>query len=377
MSGYDLFLLSIAVGASAYASYTDMKYRKVKNLCSFGLIYAGLISQGIFVYLGQIGIWRAVSTCATGILISFLLFWFGILGAGDVKLLLGLSLIIPPSVLDSRFGDSPPLVLFVNIFGLYFFGILFYLLVKTSWSQKWNVFLHAVRPSLSHEALSKGISGFILFLGFGYLVSYIFWRFRIPVDSFLRFLLIIFLFPMIDEQLKKRKGTKKFRDKVLIPVSFLFIFLSSRSIMETAMTLVILCLIWIIIFPVMRIFIMALEGMIGDRDVQISDLREGMIPAEQIVKVEKEEGIHYEKRDFALPNPLKGEVILAPFPGGITKDQIEELKKLAEEGHFEGFGNKIRIQGSVRFAPIITVGFLLTIICRGPFYARIASIMFG
>ena len=128
-------------------------------------------------------------------------------------------------------------------------------------------------------------------------------------------------------------------------------------------------LVYIAIFFFGNHFIQNLDGMVLGREIHISELREGMVPAEQIVKIEADNGeVSYSKQGFALPNVLNSNIILRTLPGGISKEKAAELKQLSEAGEFEDFENKIHIQRSVRFAPVIFLGVILTLLCRGPFF---------
>ena len=116
-------------------------------------------------------------------------------------------------------------------------------------------------------------------------------------------------------------------------------------------------------------FIENLDSIVLDREIDIADLKEGMVPAEQIVKTERSDGeITYGKQRFALPNVLNSNIVLGTLPGGVSKEKAAELKQLSEDGEFEDFDNKIRIQHSLRFAPVICLGVILTLLCRGPFF---------
>ena len=52
MSYYEYFLIFLALGFCAYASYTDLKTQKIRNFCSLGLLYTGTLSQLMGWYLG-------------------------------------------------------------------------------------------------------------------------------------------------------------------------------------------------------------------------------------------------------------------------------------------------------------------------------------
>jgi len=42
---YKNFLILVVLAFCGYASYTDIRWGKIKNYCSFGLIYVGLLAQ--------------------------------------------------------------------------------------------------------------------------------------------------------------------------------------------------------------------------------------------------------------------------------------------------------------------------------------------
>ena len=52
MSYYETFLLFLALLFCGYASYTDLKMQKIRNVCSLGLLYVGTLSQLMAWYLG-------------------------------------------------------------------------------------------------------------------------------------------------------------------------------------------------------------------------------------------------------------------------------------------------------------------------------------
>ena len=46
---YKNLLILIVLGFCGYACYTDIRWGKIKNYCSYGLIYVGLLAQVIFL----------------------------------------------------------------------------------------------------------------------------------------------------------------------------------------------------------------------------------------------------------------------------------------------------------------------------------------
>jgi|Deesub1362A_J573_1020465.scaffolds.fasta_scaffold00098_98 preflagellin peptidase FlaK len=93
----ELFNLKIIVGliVLVYSSYLDLKYRKIDDKAWISLILLG-VSFFIFEYMQQVMAIKdfVISITITAIL-SLALYYLGILGGGDVKILIGISALIP------------------------------------------------------------------------------------------------------------------------------------------------------------------------------------------------------------------------------------------------------------------------------------------
>ena len=97
-----------------------------------------------------------------------------------------------------------------------------------------------------------------------------------------------------------------------------------------------------------------------------------MIPAEQIVRVPQPDGsVRYEKKQVGFSSGRDDNVVVSPDPAGLDAEEIAHLRHLAAAGALAEFGNQIKIQPSIRFAPVIAVGVLLTVLCQGPFYLKL------
>jgi hypothetical protein len=133
---------------------------------------------------------------------------------------------------------------------------------------------------------------------------------------------------------------------------------------------------YLVVFVIANQWILSLASLMLDRAIDVSDLKVGMIPAEQIVRVSQSDGtVSYEKRQVVFSSGHDANTIITPAPVGLNADEIAELQHLAAEGALADFENRIRIQPSIRFAPVITVGVLLTILCRGPFYLPLLQLL--
>jgi prepilin signal peptidase PulO-like enzyme (type II secretory pathway) len=62
-------------------------------------------------------------------------------------------------------------------------------------------------------------------------------------------------------------------------------------------------------------------------------------------------------------------------PEGLSEEKVVELRELAAAGHFAAFGDKVKVQQAMPFAPIMTGGVLLTVICRGVFIDRLLELV--
>jgi len=109
--------------------------------------------------------------------------------------------------------------------------------------------------------------------------------------------------------------------------------------------------------------------------VDVSSLQVGMIPAEKIVRIEHPDGsIRYEKRQSEFSATQDDKTLISPDPAGLTAEKIAQLQNLAIAGAFAEFENRVNIQPSVRFAPVIFAGTLLTVLCQGPFYLKVMQL---
>ena len=115
--------------------------------------------------------------------------------------------------------------------------------------------------------------------------------------------------------------------------------------------------------------------MMLDKTVDVADLQAGMIPAEQIVEIKKSDGgVRYEKRLVAFSSGREDGVFISPDPAGLDAEAISQLQHLAAAGALAEFENRIKIQPAICFAPVVSVGALLTVLCQGPFYLKLMAL---
>lgn len=380
MIRYENLLIPISLIFCLYASYTDLRYRKIRNLCSFGLIYSGLIFQILFVIQGKIAMLSMISILLGAIAISFLLYWFNIFAAGDSKLFLGTSLALPPALFQEVTGRIlfPPIVLAINTFAPYFLGMTIYLLVKSSTLQK----KEALSAILDRKVLPILLVNYLGFFSLAVIVAAI-WNkihfFRLlHLNNFFRMAFILATFIALRKYTTKSKNGRLIF-ALFIPVAGILMLLSPPSLGNLFKSLLLYFVVYILATP----FLMNLVLPLFSKEIKISEIQEGIIPAETIVEIQNDFGSSRYLKLTSL-NQIqnsneklngKSTIIVSPTLRGLEGEQVKVLKKLADEGHFSSFGNSIRVQQPMCFAPVILAGVLITILAKGPFYFKLPPLI--
>ena len=377
MSHYEYFLIFLALAFCGYASYTDLKTQKIRNICSLGLLYAGTLSQLMAWYIGSTTPLYILGLFFGSGLIAFAFYWFGIFSPGDSKLFWGLCLIFPLSLFRSLSGalSFPPLILALNIIIPYTVGILGYLLFKfVLMENKLDLLRYFFKSNFQKATLSEKLFSLLLFIGIGSVLTYLVQRFGWEPNRFLRLVLVLITFTLLQKLLSPLPKTPVY----YVVIAFMCVWLAVQTTPSVPVFLSSFAFLlgsYLVVFVIAKQLVLNLASMTLDNAVDVSTLQVGMIPAEQIVKVAEPDGIfYYEKRQVAFSSGQDNNVVISPDPAGLTAEEIAHLQHLAAEGAFAEFGNQINVQPSIRFAPVISIGALLTILCQGPFYLRLPQL---
>jgi prepilin peptidase CpaA len=128
-----ILLHSIVLIIALISAYTDLRYRKIFNVITLPAMVLGFILQ--FSFFGFSGLLSALIGFLIGFGFFFLFYLFGGMGAGDVKLMGALGILLGKT-------DIIYVIIFTGLFGLGVVLILFfpylYLAIKT---KKLSVFL--------------------------------------------------------------------------------------------------------------------------------------------------------------------------------------------------------------------------------------------
>ena len=292
MSVYEYFLIFLALVFCGYASWTDLKTQKIRNLCSLGLLYAGTLSQFMAWYLGTTTPLYILSLFFGSGLIAFAFHWFGIFSPGDSKLFWGLCLMFPLSLFRHLSGSLsfPPLILALNIIIPYATGVFGYLLFKfTSMQNKAALFRGLLRANFQGTAVLEKLFNLLPFIGIATALTSVLERVGWHPDPFLRLVLILAAFALIQRLLSSVPKTPVY----YAIVGFMSVWFSVRAAPSVPVFLysfAFLLGLYLVVFVIARQFILSLASLTLDRAVDVSGLRIGMIPAEQIVQVAQPDG---------------------------------------------------------------------------------------
>ncbi|MXV73981.1 hypothetical protein F4Z99_06855 [Candidatus Poribacteria bacterium] len=377
MSYYETFLLFLALIFCGYASYTDLKTQKIRNICSLGLLYAGILSQLMSWYLGTTTPLYILGLFFGSGLIAFALYWFGIFSPGDSKLFWGLGLILPLSLFKGLSGSLsfPPLILALNIVIPYSVGLLTYLFFKFALMPNKLAFLRSsVMSNFQIAALLEKLFNLLFFIGIATALTSLLELLDWQPDRFVRLLLVLTVFILIQKMLAPVPKTPVY----YVIVGFAWVWLSVRSAPSVPVFLLGFAFfsgLYLLVFVIAKQLVLGLASIALDNAVDVKGLRVGMIPAEQIVRVTEPDGsARYEKKQVAFSSGQDDNIVVSPNPAGLDAEEIEHLRDLAASGALAKFKNQIKIQPSIRFAPVISFGALLTIFCQGPFYLKLMQL---
>ena len=373
---YEAILLFLAFAFCAYASWTDIKTHKIPNLCSMCLIYAGTLGQLMAWFLGLTTPLNFVILFVVSGVIAIGFYTFGVFSPGDSKFFWGLCLILP----SWWFGPIqemlmfPPIVVAFNIIVPYTLVAVGYVIVKLVRVRGTGaVLIQLMKSSLNRDSVLEKLYGLLQFILIGAGLTYLFSRLGWQMDQMMQLVLVLAIFTGVQKVLGELLKTPTAVVIVLFGSGWLM-FKSAPTIGLLLGGIAFFLIFYLLIFVVARQLVLQLASVAFDRVIEVSNLRVGMILSEHIVKMEQEDGQVYYEKQMDRSERQGGELITTD-PVGLSAETITELQSLVKENAFTHFDNKIRIQPTIRFAPVIAFGGLLTVLCKGPFHLGIISLI--
>lgn len=366
------FFLPMILFLGIVTSYEDTKYGKIKNKW---MILA--LAYGFVVYAAFIGFYFLNNSLNTAYLlelgtnivfslfVGFGMWYFGLWTAGDGKLFIAYSVLLPLSAYKYGYQEwIPSITLLINIFIV---GLIF-MLGLVSYELRLNALKNASLSFLKNFFQPKQLLNSIVYLFAVYWVIELLLSF-ISIGQ--NYILKIFLAMLIFACLQKKMG----KTQIYLVLTLVLLRLIADKSVYSLMFLknfAILLVIWRFAIGFVTGSISELGREIFSKEMNVNDLKPGMLlsefierkekmPEEELktlkkqgIEVIKTKGIYYIKKpkaNFELNKFIDEEA------EGLSKEQIAMLEKTGIK--------KIKVAQTIPFAPLMFLGVILTLIAKG------------
>jgi len=337
-------------------SYQDIIHKRIKNKYNAAaLVYSFLALSGISIYIklrGDTINWAYLRLYLSNILLSlifgFVLFLLGIWKAGDAKLFLAYSALIPLNVFTwGNIGFFPSYILIINAFTPPFC----YYVLKILSKVKTSVILKELIQGLG---LNKIIKAALYLFGVNWVIRVLMQLLNVPLQriTVLIFMLVIYYILNYANINIYKLGT------VFTIMRLLFEF---NNILDNFG--------WFsFLFQMILILgmgiLMRLSIFVISKPIYIESLKPGMSLAEDI---RTHKGKLIRIRDTSIfktnPNPQAESIFF--FFEKLSKKDVKKLQKLHSTGEFKD--HIVFIKEDFPFAVLLFVGVCITLIFRGNF----------
>ncbi|MCK5025861.1 MAG: hypothetical protein KAS15_04675 [Nanoarchaeota archaeon] len=377
------FLPAILV-LGVITSYQDIKIGKIRNkwtimaLAYAFVAYIGLIIHTYFtVGIRAHYIIELVTNMLFAIGVGFGVWYFGIWTAGDGKLFIAFSALIPLSSYSLGYQEwIPSITLLINIFVPASLMLIIFILFKIR-----IIYIKDVLKSFSKEFFQPRqlLNSAIYLFAILWIMQILLSSIGLGSSYFLRFILTLGAFAAI----QKKFGNKTLYIMLAISLARLAIDKSIYSV-SFLIDLLLLLFIWIFIRSFLTGSTNKLAQEIFAQDIDINKLKPGMVLSEiiekkgkineeelntlkkqagtEIIKYKEEYYIKNRKSSITQNNYIDEEA------EGLTTRQISKIREL-------GF-KTIRVSQTMPFAPLIFLGVILTIIAKGNILILIQKLVY-
>lgn len=337
-------------------SYYDIKKGKIKNLSILALI---LVAIFINIFLTKSFINFPLASLLNILLAAIIgiIIWLGgVWSAADTKLFVALNFLFPVNFYQTSYGHFPGFFILLNSSVPLFLFLFIQLITKTSFREIKKALSFYLRPIFILKIFLAG--GAMLCLS-----SLIQHFLKISIDYPVWLVVLFTLFWLVE---RKIKMSLSYFFAIVILFSLLLTLLSDLPLMTPNY------LISVVYFSLMVFLLFVLLSLgesVFTRSVKIANLKEGMIPAEMIVK----EGGRFVKKPITFASFLillrqgSMEQPLVGFnPDGLEKEEIAQIHSLSARGLLVADGLKVSLV--IPFAPVLFLGGLLTYFFHGSLY---------
>lgn len=370
MTNVLVYFLPAILALGVITSYEDIIIGKIRNKwVILALVYAlGVYSILVTYAFFTTGINKnyfiiLLTNLLFTIIVGFGAWYFGIWTAGDGKLFIAFSALVPVSVYQIGYQKwVPSITLLINIFIPALFIMLVWMLFKLRVKNVQNL----LKPFLKEFFQPKQLFSSIIELFAAYWVMAVLFSLIGLGDNYT--LMLVFTM-LILSTIQKKLGSKYF---------YVFLVISlTRLVMDESVYSLSFLINFLVLIFVWRLFKSFLTGSLSRvsqgvfaKEVRAVDLKPGMVLSETIQKVKESELNDLKKlpdikvikhKGFYYTKIPKSSVDTGGFIGeeseGLTKEQINKIKELNIQ--------KVLVSQTIPFSPFIFLGVILTIIAEG------------
>jgi len=338
-----LFFLPAILLVGAITSYEDIKKSVIRNIyLILGICYSAVVHIGLFIvgYINQNYIFTMLIYVILAFILGILLWYLGIWNAGDAKLFICYTSLIPIITTTGQVRDISFIALLTNTVIPIFIYLLVHMMIVTTKKQKIN----ALKKIIDWKYILLTL---LTVFSLSWVIQITLTKFNI-VYNVLYGLIGIMLLSAI---LQKLPFYESIGIMALIAILRVFVnqqyLLSSNFILDfIIITLIYIC-IRIVIFELGKYYILKKN---------IRDIKENEIPVQAITT----DGIKMNIPDYIRFKNLK--YIVKPSDR-LDKESIASINKLyiSKKLHF----NTIYVQQTIPFAIHMFIGAILTILSNG------------
>ncbi len=343
------------------SSIYDIKQGKIWNkLIVISLLYAIIVNISILFYFIFMNIpfrieyyYEYLINLGSMIFIAFIIWWVGLWTAGDAKLIIAYTALIPLSVFKLGYIPNFPIfTLLLNIFLPMFVIMGVIVLFKSRWKHKKMIFKQISNPKFLF------IFALAVF-GLMWIINFIFNFFPFFPQNYFSMVFFLFIFLIILEKIPFINFTKIIYLLAILRLIFDRNIFSVDFLVNFAIILISMIL--------LRFFIINLGAIVFSKNVHFNELKPRSILAQIPIKEkDKIKMMPFSQIDLLgyLTNKFKKKPIIKyDFSHGLTKENIEELKYLYNKKNINF--NTIRVFTTIPFAPFVFLGVIITLISHG------------
>lgn len=352
---YSLVLIFFALVFLVIATTTDLKSREIPNwLIVFFLVF-GFAFKLIFGLVSKQPnlIYALLLSLAVTFAVFFLLWEFGVIAGGDLKLFLVLAVLTPDIALP--FG-LPVFLFSVFVFVVALFMSLPWLLIYSMYFIiKNNLYMAPIQGMLKRKSLLSLLNSVLVV----FLLSLVFLLFGAVTP------VIVFVFAFVFSFIVfKIRNKKVFYIVLLLAYAVVFYLLLSMSLFSLSIVYLLLeAILFVVVFSFLRSAYSSVKENMLVYEKQVTELEEGDLLVYSY---------YYDNNKLELVKPtflnkIKRLLNNSYYPNlkvdsskscGLSKEEIDFLKGLYEHNLIDC---KIYLRKTQAFAPAVLLGYILTI----------------